>query len=172
MQIRITKYGITLAPGQAVTTMLLGVLNGWSYDYRNPLNQLRDRSLQIRNVAADALTQYKQQLQRELAELRKNLPEPTRENPYPSMDGLQAVKELEVYIRKVETLQTRIQTASIPPQEFVYHGRQDNENMLKDLYELDVKLVQGLAQIDEEVLTQIEQVLKVREGILKQLVIT
>jgi len=40
------------------------------------------------------------------------------------------------------------------------------------LYELDVKLVQGLAQIDEEVLTQIEQVLKVREGILKQLVIT
>ena len=168
MQSRITKYGVTLAPGQAVTTMLVGVLNGWSYDYRNPLNQLRDRSLQIRNIGADALTQYKQQLQQELAKLRKSLPEPTRENPYPPMDGLQAVIELEAYIRKVDSLQTRIQTAVIPPQEFVYHGRQENEDMLKALYELDVKLVQSLAQIDESFLEEVESVLRDREEILKR----
>ena len=162
------RYGITLAPSSVITTLLLGALNAWTYDYRKPQNELRNRSLQLRNLADEALGKYKVQLSQELSRLRKLLPEPTRENSDPPMEGLAAVKALDAYIRSVESLRVRVQGAAIPPQEFVHHSQAGNQILLTELQNIDSDILRVLSELTPSTIEQVTDLLANRDDLLSQ----
>ncbi|GMA59598.1 hypothetical protein NZD89_08705 [Alicyclobacillus fastidiosus] len=159
---RLSKYGIALAPSGVISGLLKGILDLWSYDYKNPANAFRDQSIQLRNLCDDALAQYTTQLQTELYGLRQNLPQPTRENPYPAMEGIEAVKALERYIREIEALRVQVRSAVSPPNEFVKRSQAENEQFLGELVEVDRELLQALCVIDEDVIVEVRRILQRR----------
>jgi hypothetical protein len=159
---RLSKYGIALAPSGVITGMLKGTLDLWSYDYRDPANAFRDQSVRLRNLCDESMGQYTAQLRTQLHELRQNLPQPTRENPYPSMEGLEAVKALDGYIREVEALRVQVRSAISPPNEFVLRGAAENEQFLSELVTMDRQLLQVLSDIDEDTIAEIRQILNTR----------
>lgn len=159
---RLSRYGIALAPSGPITGLLKGTLDLWSYDYKNPANSFRDESVRLRNLCDDSLGQYTAQLQEKLKDLRKDLPQPTRENPYPPMEGLEAVKALEEYIREIEALRIQIRSACSPPNEFVRRGQAANEAFLGELAAIDRELLASLSAIDEDTISDVRQVLDKR----------
>lgn len=159
---RLSNYGIALAPSGVITGFLKGTLDLWSYDYKHPSNAFRDKSIQLRNLCDNALAQYTTQLQYQLHGLRKQLPQPTRENPYPSMEGLEAVKALESYIREIEALRVQVRSAVSPPDEYVKRSRSQNEQFLGELAEVDRELLQALSVIDEDTIADVRRLLQKR----------
>lgn len=159
---RLSKYGIALAPSGVISGLLKGTLDLWSYDYKNPANAFRDQSIQLRNLCDDALAQYTAQLRTELHTLRQKLPQPTRENPYPPIEGIEAVKAFEDYIREIETLRTQVRSAVSPPNDFVKHSQVENEQFLAELVDLDRELLQALSVIDEDVIVEVRGILHKR----------
>ena len=127
------KAGISLGPDAAIRNLALGWLNAWSYDYTDPQSFLRDTSVQIRNNADRILGEYLSQLHRALAELRQRFPAPTRENPFPPQEQLDAAKSLESYIRRVEGVRTRVIGASIPPRCRASHAFCSAERRLREI---------------------------------------
>lgn len=159
---RLSKYGIALAPSGMISGVLKGTLDVWSYDYKNPANALRDQSVKLRNLCDDAMAQYTAQLQSELHRLRQSLPSPTRENPYPPMEGLEAVKAMESYIREIESLRVQIRSAVSPPNEFVRRSQAENEQFLASLVHIDRELMQALSVIDEDSINNVRRLLQKR----------
>jgi hypothetical protein len=160
---RLSRYGIALAPSGVITGLLKGTLDLWSYDYKNPANALRDQSVRLRNLCDDALGQYMSQLQTKLHELRQNLPQPSREDPYPSMEALDAVKALESYIREIEAVRVQVRSAVSPPNEFVTRSASENEQFLRELSLIDRQLLQALSQVDEEAIAEVRHLLDTRQ---------
>lgn len=160
---RLSRYGIALAPSGVITGLLKGTLDLWSYDYKNPANAFRDQSVRLRNLCDDALSQYASQLQTELHNLRQHLPQPTRENPYPPMEGLESVKAMESYIRDIEALRIQIRSAVSPPNEFVTRSQWENEQFLGDLTAIDRDLLRALTTVDEDSLAEVHRILARRE---------
>ncbi len=159
---RLSKYGIAHAPSGVISGLLKGTLDLWSYDYKNPANAFRDQSIRLRNLCDDALAQYTAQLQEELHGLRQDLPQPTRENPYPSLDGLEAVEALERYLREVEALRVKVRSAVSPPNEFVRRSEWENEQFLSELAAVDRELLAAFSTVDEDTLAHVEELLQQR----------
>gem|GEM_PF-2132777 len=159
---RLSKYGIALAPSGPITGLLKGTLDLWSYDYKDPANSFRDESTRLRNLCDDTLGQYTAQLQEKLKDLRRNLPQPTRENPYPPMEGLEAVRALEEYIREIEALRVQVRSACSPPNEFVRRGQVENEVFLRELAAIDRELLESLSAIDEDTVADVRRILERR----------
>lgn len=131
-------------PSPVVRAIILGILNAWTIDYFSTPNQLRDRSLQVRNVCSETFSQYKKQLRTELSTLQAGLPKPTRENPYPSLEGIEEIKKVEAMIQKVEAIQTKIQTASIPPNLPSHFNKDRYQSLLMNLYQTDLRLLRTM----------------------------
>jgi len=160
------NYGVFMAPDHIITTMLTGLLNAWVYDYKAQSSQLSEQSLRLREAADETLGNYSEQLRAELARLRQVLPEPSRENPYPKMDGMKAIKELEAYMRKVERVRTSVRSAPIPPRDFVWSGSGDYALFLSNLFSIDVDLLRTLRDISSGTIDGIEVLLRRRRDLL------
>lgn len=148
--------------------MLNGLLNGWTYDYRKQTSQLYEQGLRLKEAADDALGRYTEQLRAELGNLRQSLPEPTRENPYPPMDGLQAVKDLEVYLRQIEALRVSVISAPIPPRDLVWSGEGDYAWFLSNLSGIDVDILKAIRDLDENTISHVTALLAKRQEWLER----
>ncbi|WP_067625168.1 hypothetical protein [Alicyclobacillus acidiphilus] len=164
------KYGIAVAPNNVVNTLLTGWMNAWFVNVKDPKYRLRDRMVGLHNTVDSALGEYTEQLKGELSKLRKSIPQPTRENPYPPLDGLEAVKDLEQYIRHVEAIRTKVLSASVPPDEYVFHGSSQNERLLSDLLAVDGELVSAMQTMTPETIDVIDDILRRRELLLRSFV--
>ncbi len=161
---RLTRLGIARAPKDSITFVLQGMLNLWSYDYSDPLNSLRARSTQLQNACDDLLSKYSAHLAEDLHGLRQSLPQPTRENPFPSADDLAAVRDLEKYIRDIEALRVKIRSGSIPPTEMVKWRDGDNRLFFAELEAMDQDLMAAVTKVTEETLPEIVKLVDNREA--------
>ncbi|TDY51259.1 hypothetical protein C7445_101260 [Alicyclobacillus sacchari] len=162
------KYGIALAPRGVVNELLTGWMNAWFVNVKDPKYRLRERSRALLNAVDNAMGQYLTQLRQDLKRLRQALPEPTRDNPYPPLDGLAAVKEMEQYIRRVEHVRTVALSAPIPPDEYVFHSTLENEQMLRELLAVDGEIATAMQTMDETTIDHIEGLLVRRNALLQQ----
>lgn len=160
---RLTRLGIAAAPNDAVTQGLRGMLNLWSYNDSDPINSLRDRSTQLLNACDDMFAKYTVHLQEALHNLRRQLPQPTRENPYPPMESLQDIRDLEKYIRDIEALRVRIRSAAVPPTEMVKRGSGENRLFFAELQAIDQDLMLASTHVSDESLPQVFQILEQRD---------
>lgn len=164
----LSRYGISLSPNDPISFMLKGWLNAWSYDASNPLNSIRDRSVQIQNICDEALAQYMVQLRGQLSLLRRHLEQPTHENPNPIQDGLEAVQDFDRYIHRVEALRTKIRSFSPPPKDMMWRGKAGNLLLFQQLEQIDRDLLLQLSEMNEEQIHAIEETLAKRNFIMQQ----
>lgn len=164
------KYGIAVAPNNVVNALLTGWMNAWFINVKDPKYKLRDRMVGLHNTVDAALGEYAEQMKNELGKLRKSLPQPTRENPYPPMDALEAVKDLEAYIHRVEGVRTAVLSSSIPPDEYVFHGSSENEQFLAQLLTVDGELVAGMQKMSPETIDGIEELIRRRRLLMRSFV--
>jgi membrane protease subunit (stomatin/prohibitin family) len=164
----VSAPNMAVAPKTATAQLLCGWLNAWSYNFGDPIHLLREKMVQLHNVCEQALADYTRQLQTELKTLRRKIPRPTRENPYPDMaDPLEAVKELEAYMREVEALRVRIHSLSVPANDMVYHGLTENQQMFESLAEFDRELLNTLSEVTDESITSVYRILDERSRLLQ-----
>lgn len=139
------------------------MLNLWSYDYSDPINSLRARSTQLLNACDDVLSKYSAHLAEDLHGLRQSLPQPTRENPFPSEEDLASVRELEKYIRDIEALRVKVRSGSLPPTEMIKWRDGDNRLFFAELEALDQDLMAAVTGITDETLPQVVKLVDMRE---------
>ncbi|SIS56762.1 hypothetical protein [Alicyclobacillus vulcanalis] len=163
------KYGIAVSPGTAVNQILTGWMNAWFINMRDPRFRLRERMIAFHNAVDQALGAYLAQLRAELSALRRKLPQPTREDPFPNLEALSAVKELEAYIRRVEALRTVALSTPVPPDEYVFHGRPEHEAVLAELARMDGEIAQQMQGISPDTIDELERMLRTRNGRLQRL---
>lgn len=163
----INNYGISMVPNGAIRAMALGLLNAWTYDYHNPLNFVRDTCVQIHNNADRLLGEYLKQLRSDLSNLRKKYPAPTRENPFPPQELMDAVKEMDQYVRRVEDIRTRVSGTPLPPQDIVRYSKKANLGLLEELQTLDRQLLDQLSTMDEAMLGSVKNLLDNRDALLR-----
>lgn len=162
----LSKYGVVLAPSSAVKSLAMGWLNAWSYDYSSPAHVAAEASLNLRNACDDVLGKYLTELRGKLHLLRSQLPEPTRENPFPPADGLAAVKEMDAYVHQVEALRVKVQSLPIPPRDWVMESQSAHTLNLQDLETVDRQILSALAEVDETSLRFVEDLILRREHLL------
>lgn len=168
----IENMGISLVPNGVIRNMALGWLNAWTYDYHNPLNFLRDTCVQIRNNADRLMGEYLKQLNEDLLKLRKKYPVPTRENPFPPQEFIDAVKSMERYIHRVEDIRTRISGLPLPPQEIIRHSRKANLNLLEELSSIDRELLEQLSNMNDAMLDPVRNLIDRREALMRDFVMS
>lgn len=168
----INNYGISLIPNGAIRNLAQGLLNAWTYDYHNPLNFIRDTCVQIRNNADHLLGEYLKQLRGDLMELRRKYPPPTRENPFPPQELVDAAKEMDKYIHRVEDIRTRISGTPLPPQDIIRHSRNANLSLLNELNDMDRQLLDQLSTMDEASLDAVKSLLDRRDALLRSFVMS
>jgi wyosine [tRNA(Phe)-imidazoG37] synthetase (radical SAM superfamily) len=78
------------------------------------------------------------------------------------MEGLEAVKAMESYIREIESLRVQIRSAVSPPNEFVRRSQAENEQFLASLVHIDRELMQALSVIDEDSIPNVRRLLQRR----------
>ncbi|MBF8379054.1 hypothetical protein IW967_14480 [Alicyclobacillus mali] len=156
------RYGIAVSPGTPVNQILTGWMNAWFVNMRDPRFRLRERMVAFHNAMDRAFGAYLAQLREELASLRKRLPQPTREDPFPNLEALAAVKELEAYIRRVESVRTLALSAPVPPDEYVFHGRAEHEGLLNELARMDGEIAEKMQALSPETIGEVEQKLRAR----------
>lgn len=166
------NMGISLIPNSAIRNLALGVLNAWTYDYHNPLNFIRDTCIQIRNNSDRLLGDYLKQLREELLQLRSKYPAPTRENPFPPQELMDASKSMEQYIHRVEDIRTRISGSPLPPQEIIRHSKNANLNLLQELSAIDRQLLEQLSTMDDAMIEQIKNLLDKRDALMRSFVMS
>jgi len=160
------NYGLALTPNAVIRNLALGWLNSWSYDYHDPLNFTRDTCILVRNNADRLLGEYLKQLGEELSQRRKTFPLPTRENPFPPQEMLDAVRFMELYINEVQSIRTRIIGAPVPPKDFIRHNKNANLKLLTELEVLDKSLIDLLSTITDSTISQLKSALDRRDSLL------
>lgn len=164
---RFEQYGVTGAPNGMLTTLALGWLNAWTYNYRDINNELRDSSTRFHSYADELLGKYTAQLKEDLKKLRNKLLASTRENPFPPQENFDTVNEFEGYMRKVESVRTRIINAPRPPKEYIYHSGPQNIQLLMDLNTIDRDIIQTLSTVTPETIDGVESLLEKRALVLR-----
>lgn len=160
------NYGLVLTPNSVIRNLALGWLNAWTYDYHDPLNFARDTCILVRNNADRLLGEYLKQLGEELSHARKRFPQPTRENPFPPQEMLDAVRFMELYINEVQSIRTRIIGAPVPPKDFIRHNKKANLKLLTELEALDKSLINLLSTLSESTISQVKSALDRRDSLL------
>lgn len=155
-------------PETSITLPLLGLLNGWSYDYNDPINQLRDKSVLLHNAIGHSLQQYGQQLKEKLRSLRQALPEPSAENPFPDPKQMQPIRTLERFIREVEALRTAVENAAVPAT-LPRRGQGDIHLFYAQLQSLDCDLLQATVHLNQESIEDVRAILGKRDQLVRSL---
>lgn len=83
------------------------------------------------------------------------------------MDGLEAVKAMESYIREIEALRVQVRSAVSPPNELVRWSQVENEQFLGHLVQIDQELLQALSVIDEDRIADVYQLLQKRKDTVR-----
>ena len=118
-------------------------------------------------MADEALSHYLQQLRGTLGDLRKELPEPTRENPFPPKDRLKKIAEWERSVRDLEDLRVSLQSQLIPTKDIVWRQKGEHLALLDRLRAVDMEIFTVLLAPDDEVAERLRGLLHKRELLLR-----
>ncbi len=150
-----------------MTALLQNAMTGWGYNAHDLENQIRAQSIRLRNLADEALSSCLQQLRGTLSDLRKQLPEPTRENPFPPREPLERIAERERFIRDLEDLRVSLQSQPIPTKDIVWRQKGEHLALLDRLRAVDLEVFTVLLAPDDDVAERIRGLLHKRELLLR-----
>ncbi len=161
------RQGVDLAPSHSLAALLHDAMTGWGYNTHDLENQIRAQSIRLRNLAGEALAHYLLQLRGALSALRRGLPEPTRENPFPPKEQLQEIAEWERHIRDLEDLRVSLEGQAMPTRDIVWRQKGEHLALLDRLRAVDLEIFTVLLAPDDDVAKQLRGLLHKRELLLR-----
>ncbi len=124
------------------------IFYGWGYNAYRKENQLRADDLLIRSRLSDLLGQCREAIrQREMDWRREHLPPPTREHPFPDKSAVQEAKGMESFGKKIEAVEVRIRTASVPENDRVWQRHRNESETLAKLAQVDLEMAESIIQL-------------------------
>jgi hypothetical protein len=142
------------------------ILHQWVFDYSNPKNYIADNDIQIRNNCDKILGEFAKTITSQMQEIIEQVPEPTREVPFPENPNKDEIAECKKALKKIESIRTKLINASIPPIEKHYKSDRKYLDSLVQVKSVDVELFMQLSELDVDKLDEIEELLQKRDSIL------
>ncbi|MCY0901088.1 MAG: hypothetical protein OWU32_02750 [Firmicutes bacterium] len=164
------RFGVDIAPSGTIRAALEQARGLWVYDQRAKDSQIREQSQRLRNLADELLAQYSRDLRQTLADLRRALPEPTRDHPDADPRQLASIAELDRFIHSVEDVRVAISGLPVPDKGIVWRSRAEHIAFLDRLRSLDLELFSELMAPDEDVLERVRAIVSRRKGLFQDYV--
>jgi hypothetical protein len=118
------------------------LLTAYGYNLYDNKNRLRADDLLVREKAAEALVEGANALRTLRGEYRRAfIPEPTRENPEPPRDKMEALRRLERLQTRLTDLATQIRSMPVPTQDRVWERFRREQTLLSQLIRHDYDLI-------------------------------
>jgi hypothetical protein len=124
------------------------LLAGYGYNFYNRANQARSDDMLVRERASYNLAQAVSAL----AQLRSDysvrfIPPLTRANPDPPAEAMAQVREIEAVQQAVSQVESHIRGMSVPTQDKVWWRFRQEQHLLDQLLEFDLRLVRSSEQV-------------------------
>jgi hypothetical protein len=131
-----------------VVQQLQLLFTGYGYNFYNKANQARADDLLVRERASYFLSRAVDAL----AQLRgayqfRFIPPLTRANPDPPQEALARVRELEAVQQRLSQLESHIRGMSVPTQDRIWWRFRQEQSLLMQLLNFDLRLVRSSEQI-------------------------
>ena len=128
------------------------LLTGYGYNFYNKTNQARADDLLIRERASYFLSHAVERL----AQVRSDyyqlfIPNPTRENPYPSAEATAPIREIEALQHSLGNLKSHIRAMPVPTQDRVWWRFRQEQPLLEQLLTFDLSLIRDSENIYQAV---------------------
>jgi hypothetical protein len=123
------------------------LLTGYGYNFYNKANQARSDDMLVRERASYNLSQAASLL----AQLRSDysmrfIPPLTRANPDPPAEAMAQVREIEAVQQAVSQVESHIRGMSVPTQDKIWSRFRQEQALLGQLLEFDLRLVRSSEQ--------------------------
>jgi hypothetical protein len=124
------------------------LLTGYGYNFYNKANQARSDDMLVRERASYNLSQAVSSL----AQLRSDysirfIPPLTRANPDPPAEAMAQIREIEAVQQAVSQVESHIRGMSVPTQDKIWSRFRQEQALLGQLLEFDLRLVRSSEQI-------------------------
>jgi hypothetical protein len=135
-----------------VVQQLQLLLTGYGYNFYSATNQARSDDLLVRERASYFLGQAVTLLSSLRGEYqRRFVPPLTRENPFPPAEAMAQLREMEEVQQAISTLETHIRGMSVPAQDRIWWRFRQEQPLLAQLLDFDLRLVRGSEQLYQSV---------------------
>lgn len=136
----------------ALVQQLQLLLTGYGYNFYNKANQARADDLLVRERAS----YYLSSAISELAQLRNDystrfIPPLTRANPDPPAEAMAQLREIEARQQALSQVEAHIRGMSVPTQDKIWWRFRQEQALLMQLLEFDVRLVRSSEQLYQHV---------------------
>jgi hypothetical protein len=126
------------------------LLTGYGYNFYNTTNQARSDDLLVRERASYFLGQTVTLLSTLRGEYqRRFVPPLTRENPFPPQEAMAQLREMEELQQAISNVESHIRGMSVPTQDRIWWRLRQEQALLSQLLNFDLRLVRGGEQIYE-----------------------
>lgn len=135
-----------------VVQQLQLLLTGYGYNFYSATNQARSDDLLVRERASYFLGQAVTLLSGLRGEFqRRFIPPLTRENPLPPAEKMTQLREMEEVQQTISGLEAHIRGMSVPAQDRIWWRFRQEQPLLAQLLDFDLRLVRGSEQIYQAV---------------------
>ncbi len=146
---------------------------GAGYNSYSLQNKLRADDQLIRNEICDWLLQVRKEVgAREDTYRRENLPEPTREQPFPDRSAVATARRFEDLQRKIEAIETAVRSAPVPVKDRTWQRHRSEGDTASDLINIDLAIASQVVDIMRQVADAGSDVLQLTfdalEGLLRE----
>lgn len=140
---------MSLQPSQdPVMQQLELLLTGYGYNFYSATNQARSDDILVRERASYFLGQAVHLLSTLRGDYqRRFVPPLTRENPFPPQEAMAHLREMEELQQDVSRLESHIRGMSVPTQDRIWWRFRQEQTLLIELLNFDLRLIRGAEQI-------------------------
>lgn len=129
------------------------LFNGWGYNWYRAETNMRADDLLVRSQLSGMLLEAGQHIYSLVNEYRqRNVPAPTREQPYPPKEVTEHLNRLKVVSKPIVDAETALRTASVPESDRVWAKLRTEGGLLSALLEADIRMAQAVANLKKEAL--------------------
>lgn len=140
---------MSLQPSQdPVMQQLELLLTGYGYNFYSATNQARSDDILVRERASYFLGQAVHLLSNLRGDYqRRFVPPLTRDNPFPPQEAMAHLREMEELQQDVSRLESHIRGMSVPTQDRIWWRFRQEQALLGQLLNFDLRLVRGGEQV-------------------------
>jgi hypothetical protein len=125
---------------------------GYGYNFYDKKNQARADDLLVRQRATKAINEAAELVAKLEGDYqRQYIPTPTRENPFPSPEAMNRLRDLTLLRDQLRDLGARILGMPVPTQDKTWGRLRDELPLLNQLIQCDCQLVQFADQLNQHI---------------------
>ncbi|WP_179404405.1 hypothetical protein [Burkholderia guangdongensis] len=134
----------------ALKALLVNLYTGWGYNAYRQENKDRADDQIIRNGVCALLGEARAQLTAHVAGIRRAIPTPSRENPFPGADERARIAVLDALGRDIEAVEALIRHLPVPENDATWRRHRSEREFLPRLADADEAMAGLALQVRED----------------------